>query len=81
MKVYGFDSTDVLRGELRAIVLKGPDLHFVDEICGGMDWEYHSARFKDAQGALIRHMEEAGVDLEMIDLVRGMKASFVRPDS
>lgn len=80
MKFYGFDGTDVLRGELRAINVERVDLPFVSSICAGMDWEYHSRNFKDAQSALIGHMEEAGVDQEMVELIRSMKASFVPVD-
>lgn len=77
MRVYGFDDTDVQRGELRAAKV-GPELmHFEGEAQAVLGWSYLSTRFSDAQAELLRQMQAAEVDEEMQALVRTMKASFI----
>lgn len=80
MKVYGFDSTDIVRGELRANWVDACDMHFPHEIEGRFDWEFCSTRFVEAQTKLIARMEEEGSDPDLIDTVRSLKASFIPVD-
>lgn len=77
MKVYGFDDTDVVRGELRASNADSADLHYEGEFMCSLGWEYLSTRFGDAQKALLERMEAEGSDPELIKAVSGFKASHI----
>ena len=77
MKVYGFDDTDVVRGELRAANVDAGDMRFPDDLQAQLDWEFLSRRFAEAQSALITKMEEEGSDPDLIHPIRSMKASYV----
>lgn len=80
MKVFGFDDSDVVRGELRAANIDAADLHFHDATCAELDWEFMSAKFSEARKELIKRMVEEGADHEAIALVRTLKASYVPVD-
>jgi len=80
VKVYGFDDTDVVRGELRAAEADTDDLRFPDELQAQFGWDYLSRRFVEAQTALIAKMKEEGSDPDLIGPVRSMKASYVPVD-
>jgi len=80
VKVYGFDDTDVVRGELQATEADTGDLRFPDELQARLGWDYLSRRFVEAQAALIAKMKEEGSDPDLIGPVRGMKASYVPVD-
>lgn len=77
MKVYGFDDSDVVRGELQAANGDRDDLYFSEAFMCSLGWEYISTRFADAQKALLERMEAEGSDPELIETVRGFKASFI----
>jgi len=77
MKVFGFDDADVMRGELRAAQIDAADLHFHDQTCTRLDWEYMSTRFAEARAELLKRMDEEGVDPEMAVVVCRMKAAFI----
>lgn len=78
MKVYGFDSTDILRGELRAAEADATDRHYGMEIfAGNRDWEFASTQFRKAQQRLIAHMQAEGVAQDMIDAVKTLKPSYI----
>jgi hypothetical protein len=77
MKVYGFNELDVARGELRAVEADNADLHFEEEFKCSLDWEYLSRRFSAAKSALLERMKIEGSDPELIDAVKGFKASFI----
>lgn len=81
MKVYGFDETDIVRGELRAMAVDACEMYFPNEVQGRFDWEYISTRFVEAQAELIARMEAAGSDPDLIEPIRQMKASFVPIDN
>lgn len=77
MKVYGFDDTDVQRGEMKAAEVDADLLRFEGEAMALLGWECCSRRFKEARDALIVKMMEEEVDDELIDVVRTLKASFI----
>lgn len=77
MKVFGFDDTDVQRGELRAAKIDASQLHFQEATCAELGWDFMSTRFAEAKAELIRRMDAEGVDPEMAVVVEGMKAAFV----
>lgn len=77
MKVYGFDSTDVVRGELQAEEVDAIDMHFPDDMQATLGWEHLSTRFSEARSALVRRMKEEGSDPESIALVQSLKASYL----
>lgn len=81
MKVYGFDETDIVRGELRASMVDACEMYFPDEVQGSLDWEFLSTRFVKAQAELIARMKAAGSDPDLIEPIRNMKASFVPVDN
>lgn len=80
MKVYGFDSTDIVRGELRAAEADSLDLEHSEMLRNSLDWEYISTRFPEARAALIKSMKDEGSDPEMIQGVRRLKASYISVD-
>jgi hypothetical protein len=44
VKVYGFDETDIVRGELRANAVDACEMRYhPDEVQGRFDWEFLSA--------------------------------------
>ena len=80
MKVYGFDETDVLRGEMRAATVDAALLRFMEEVKGRFGWEFASTRFPEVKAKLIERMKEECVDQEMIDLAKTLKASYIPVD-
>ena len=81
MKVYGFDDSDVVRGELRAAEVDAADIsHYHDIATAELGWEYMSTRFKEAQRELIARMEAEDSDPELTDSVRRLKAAYVPLD-
>lgn len=77
MKVYGFDETDVQRGEMQAAKVDPVRMHFHGEARDWLGWEFLSARFAEAKAQLVRRMTEEEVDPEMITAARGFKASMI----
>lgn len=76
MRVYGWDDTGVVRGELRAVVADN-DIVFnhPDELPGELGWERAFTSFKKAKAALIAAMVEQESAPELIATVRSYKAS------
>jgi len=77
MKVYGFDSTDVVRGELQSEEVDAIDMYFPDDMQATLGWEFLSTRFSEARSDLVRRMKEEGSDPESIALVQSLKASYL----
>ncbi|KRW83686.1 hypothetical protein [Marinobacter sp. P4B1] len=78
MKVYGFDSTDVVRGELQVEEVDAIDMHFPEEMQAKFGWDLLSTRFSEARSALVRRMKAEGSDPESISLVESLKASYLQ---
>jgi hypothetical protein len=49
-----------------------------DMLAGELGWEKAFTSFREAQRALVQEMTEAGVDDEMIQLVKALKARDLR---
>lgn len=77
MKVFGFDDSDVFRGDLWAAEAEAFELHFDGELAARLHWDYLSTRFAEAKAELVQRMQDEGVDQESIDLVRSMKAAQI----
>lgn len=77
MKAYGFDDTDICRGELRAAVVDTSDLDYQEELTGSLGWEYLSTRFAHAKKELLSRMAGEGADQEAMDAVKSLKASDI----
>lgn len=80
MKAYGFDDTDICRGELRAVVVDTSDLVYQEELTGELGWEYLSTRFAQAKKELLRRMADEEVEQESMDAVKSLKASDIPID-
>ena len=77
MKVFGFDDTGVLRGEMLAAEIDAMLLHFQEATCAELGWEYMSTPFSEAKAELIHRMDAEGVDPEMVVIVKRLKASWI----
>jgi hypothetical protein len=78
MKVYGWDDTGVQRGELLAAIVDAAQLYYgVDILAGELGWERAFTSFAEARKQLVNAMSAEGVDQEIIDLVRSLKAAYV----
>lgn len=78
MKAFGFDETDILRGEMQAAQVDAWIIKSYPDRCAAeQDWEYASSRFAQAKAELIRRMKESGVDPEIIAQVESLKAHFI----
>lgn len=78
MKIYGWDDAGVMRGELLAAVVAARDLDFgLEMVAGDLGWEHAYTSFAAARRDLLTLMEADGVDDELIQAVRGMKASYL----
>ncbi|WP_342632749.1 hypothetical protein [Marinobacter alkaliphilus] len=77
MKVYGFDSADIVRGELQSEEVDAIDMHFPDDIQATLGWEFLSTRFSEARSALVREMKAEGSDPESLALVQSLKACYL----
>lgn len=78
MKAFGFDETDILRGEMQAAQVDAWIIKERPEWCAGeQGWEFASSRFAEAKSELIRRMKEDEVDTELIAQVKSLKAYYV----
>ena len=77
MKIYGFEDSDIARGELRAVEGDAADMAYPEDLLGSLDWEFLSTRFSEARSQLATRMADEGCAPELIEAVRGLKASFV----
>jgi len=78
VKVYGWDDTGVQRGELLAAIVDAAELDYgTDMLAGELGWEQSFTSFQEARKQLINAMSAEGVDRELIDLVRSLKAGYV----
>lgn len=78
MKVYGFDSIDIQRGEVRAAEVDADWYHdFPDNLRATLDWECMDTAFARVRRALIEHMQRENVPSDLIETVRTMRASYV----
>ena len=77
MKVFGFDDTGVMRGEMLAAKVDAGDMRFPGMTRRELGWEFVSSKFSEARGELLNRMYDEGVDDEMIKTVRSLKASWV----
>ena len=82
MTVYGFDSTDIWRGELAAVAIEAShfDLIDVEGVAAWCEWEQAFTRFREARRALLQRMDEAGTDDDAMRLVRSMRARDIPID-
>ena len=74
MKVYGFDDTGPLRGELQSTQLDSFAVEYEEWPFG---WEFASRSFAKAKAELLRQMKENNADPDQLRLVRQFKASDV----
>jgi len=77
MRVYGFDSTDIQRGEMQAANVDARLMDFPEEAMATLDWEFLSARFVEAKAELIKEMQKEDIDADMIDVVQSLKPAFI----
>ncbi len=78
MKVYGFDSTSVARGEILAAEINRIDLDFgLDVLARELNWERADTAFKSIHQALLKRMQEEGVDPDLLATARQIKANYV----
>lgn len=78
MKVYGYDITGPARGDLLATRVDANDLDYGTEaLACEFGWEFVSRSFAAAKQALLNQMHDESADLDLIRIVRGMKASDV----
>ncbi|MCF7821871.1 MAG: hypothetical protein K9M17_05470 [Mariprofundaceae bacterium] len=78
MKVYGWDDTGPFRGEMEAATVDASTVNFGMGCCASeIGWERAFTSFSEAKRALIDEMKSESVDPDLIDNVRGLKASFV----
>ena len=78
MKAFGFDETDILRGEMQAAQVDAWIIKERPEWCAGeQGWEFASSRFAETKAELIRRMQEDEVDPELIAQVKSLKAYYV----
>lgn len=79
MKIYGFDSIAVARGEMLAAEAPSQVVNFdgPDQVGDGLGWERAFTSFKAAKRELIIHMVAERCDPEMVRAVQSLKASDV----
>lgn len=78
MKAFGFNDTDILRGEMQAAQVDAWIIKEYPEWCAGeQGWEFASPRFAEAKVELIRRMQEGDADPELIAQVRSLKAYYI----
>jgi len=79
VKVYGFDSLDVQRGDLQAAEVEAADFDFgLEAIARDLGWEFVSTRFKEARDELVERMtEEQESYPELIRAAKQIRASDV----
>lgn len=77
MKVYGFDDTGPLRGELQSMQLDSFAVEYEEWPLG---WEFASRSFAKAKAELLRQMKENNADPDLIRLVRQLRACDVPED-
>lgn len=78
MKAFGFDETDILRGEMQAAQVDAWIIKERPEWCAGeQGWEFASSSFAEAKTELLRRMQEEGVALELIAQVKALKAYYI----
>ena len=77
MRVYGWDDTGVIRGEILSTVADNDIVYnYSDQLPDHLGWERAFTAFKEAKAALIAAMVEHGSDPELIATVRTLKASY-----
>lgn len=78
MKIYGWDDSGVMRGDMLAANVTARDLDFgLDAVAGDLGWEFAFLSFKDARIAMLEQMQRDGADEELIQNMRTMKASYL----
>lgn len=78
MKVYGYDDTGPARGELIAADVDNADLVLGPKpLAQELGWDALFTRFTEARQSLLREMESAGADDDLINTVRNTKAHYV----
>lgn len=78
MRVYGFDSSDIMRGEIQGHQADAQVMNFSpEEVQASLDWEYLSSSFNKAKTALIQAMQEEGVDTELIAAAQSIKRNCI----
>lgn len=78
MMIYGWDDTGTARGEMVAGRIDAKDLDFgLDHVAAALGWERAFTAFQQARTELVVQMRKEGVDPELIDTVRQIKASYV----
>lgn len=77
-KLYGFTQEDIQTGDLRSAPLEWHRRTWAsDALAGHLGWEECHSTFANAKAALIRRMEEAGQDYDLIVSVKKLKAADV----
>ena len=78
MKAFGFNETDILRGEMQAAQVDAWIIKERPEWCAGeQGWEFAAPRFAEAKAELIRRMREDDVDADLIAQVQALKAYYI----
>jgi len=78
MKVYGWNDTGPLRGEILAAEAASCDIYFGNEMLAGeLGWEKAFTSFSECRRTLLKEMQDQGAGTEQIAAVRNMKAWHV----
>ena len=79
MKIYGFDSIDVERGEINAVIVPGAEVRYrgIEAIATDYDWICAHSSFNAAKAALLSELKKEKADPEVISIVKSMTASCV----
>ncbi len=78
MKVYGWEDVGPFRGEMLAANVDADVLNYgLEHTAAHLGWEKAFTSFSAAKSELIRNMEYAAVDADLIEIVKGLKASYV----
>ena len=78
MRVYGWDDTGVMRGDVVAANVDAKELEFnSEEVAARLGWEAIFSKFAVARAELIQRMTEYRVDPDCIRLVNTLKARDV----
>lgn len=78
MKVYGWDDTGIMRGDMAAANVDAKELEFSsEEVAARLGWEAIFSRFTVARNEMAKQMIECRVDPESVRLVKSLKASDI----
>lgn len=77
MRVYGYDSCDIMRGEVQGAEVDKLDLDYPEQLKARLDWEEVSTSFNEAKGKLLAAMAEEAVDAETIAATQQIKRSHI----